>query len=106
MAVRPEEVHREHGSVRIYWVVFAALMALLGATMLATLIDIGPLNIALALTIATIKAVLIILYFMHVRHSSRLIWLAAGAAFFWVGIMLGFVLTDYISRPWLPIPGR
>ena len=96
----------QHVSLATYFIIFAVLMVLLVVTVLAAQINFGPLNIAIALTIATVKAVLIILYFMHVRYSSRLIWLFAGATFFWVGIMLGFVFTDYLTRSAIPIPGR
>ena len=97
---------QQHVSQKTYYVVFAALMALLVLTVLASGIGPGLLGIAVALTIAVCKAVLIILYFMHVRYSSRLVWIFAGAAFFWLGILLGFVLTDYLTRTWLPISGR
>ena len=88
--------------MRTYWIVFIALMVLLAVTVIAAAFDLGPLGVAVALTIAVIKAVLIILYFMHVRYSSRMVWLFAGASFFWVGIMFLFLFADYISRPQLP----
>lgn len=96
----------QHVSVRTYWVIFGALMVLLALTVGVAQLHLGALSVAVALTIAVIKAVLIILYFMHVRYSQRLIWLIAGAAFFWVLIMLGFTFSDYLTRPLLPIPGR
>lgn len=78
--------------------VFAALMVLLGATYGAATIDLGyRVNLAVALTIAVVKAVLIILYFMGVRFSSQRVWLFAGAGFFWLIIMLG-ILDDYVTR--------
>ena len=98
--------HNQHVTPRTYYLVFAALMVLLVLTMMASGLGTGLLGISVALTIAVVKAVLIILYFMHVRYSERLIWLFSGAAFFWLGIMLGFVFTDYLSRPFLDIPGR
>jgi cytochrome c oxidase subunit 4 len=90
---------------RTYYLVFATLLVLLILTVLAGLIDLGVLNIIIAMTIAVTKAVLIILYFMHVRYSSRLTWVFAGAAFLWLSILLGLTMSDYISRPWLPFPG-
>ena len=95
-----------HVSEKTYYIVFAALMALLVVTVGAAQIDFGPLNIAIALTIAIIKAVMIILYFMHVRYSSRLVWLFAGAGFFWLVIMIGITFADYLTRAWLPAAGR
>jgi cytochrome c oxidase subunit 4 len=90
---------------RTYYMIFAALFVLLILTVLASLIDIGPFNIALAMAIAITKATLIILYFMHVRFSSRLTWVFASAAFLWLVFLLGLTMTDYISRPWIPLPG-
>ena len=98
--------HNRHVAPRTYYLVFAALMVLLVLTVFATGLGAGLLGISVALTIAVVKAVLIILYFLHVRYSERLIWLFAGAAFFWLGIMLGFVFTDYLTRPFLDISGR
>lgn len=96
----------QHVSVRTYGIVFVALMVLLVLTVGVAQFHLGAFSVAVALTIAVIKAVLIILYFMHVRYSQRLIWLIAGVAFFWVLIMLGFTFSDYLTRPLLPIPGR
>ncbi len=87
--------------IRTYLLIFAALFVLLILTVLASLIDIGIFNIVLAMTIAIVKAVLIILYFMHVRYSSRLTWLFAGAGFLWLAILLGLTMADYIGRRWL-----
>ncbi|HSU89292.1 MAG TPA: cytochrome C oxidase subunit IV family protein, partial [Terriglobia bacterium] len=72
---------------KIYYGVFGALMALLAATILFAHIHLGKLNIVAVLTIAAVKAVLIILYFMHVRYSPRLLWIFVGAGFFWLGIL-------------------
>lgn len=89
----------------VYYRVFAALMILLILTLLAAVPDLGSLNILIALTIAVVKALLIVLYFMHVRWSGKLIWVFAGAAVLWLGILFLYTLTDYVSRGWLPIPG-
>jgi cytochrome c oxidase subunit 4 len=84
--------------------VFAALMVLLGATVAIAYIHLGKLNIVAAVTIAFIKATLIILYFMHVRYSSRLLWIFVGAGFFWLGILFALSFSDYLTRGWLPQP--
>jgi cytochrome c oxidase subunit 4 len=89
---------------KTYYSVFAALMVLLVVTIGVAFINLGGLNIAAALTIAVIKAVVIILYFMHVRYSSRLTWLIVGAGFFWLGILLVLAGSDYLTRQWLPQP--
>ena len=89
---------------KTYYGVFASLMALLGATVAIAYIHLGKLNVVAALTIATIKAVLIMLYFMHLRYSSRLLWVFVIAGFFWMGILLTLAFSDYLTRGWLPLP--
>jgi cytochrome c oxidase subunit IV len=84
--------------------VFAALMALLGATVAIAYIHLGKLNIIVAMTIAVIKATLIILYFMHVRYSSRVLWVFVGAGFFWLMILFALSFSDFLTRGWLPQP--
>ena len=92
--------------VRTNLIIFACLMALLLATVGVAYFDLGDFNVIAALTIATTKAVLIILYFMHVRYSPRVVWLYSAAAFFWLLILIAFSGADYISRGWLDIPGK
>ena len=88
----------------LYFKVFAALMVLLILTLVVAMVNLpGPGNIIVAMTVAIIKAVLIILYFMHVRFSSRLTWVFAGAGFAWLLIMFSLTYSDYISRGWLPL---
>jgi cytochrome c oxidase subunit 4 len=89
---------------KTYYAVFASLMVLLAATISIAYFHLGKLNVIAALTIAFIKAVLIILYFMHVRYSSRLLWIFVGAGFFWLGIMFALSFSDFFTRGWLPIP--
>ena len=89
---------------KIYYTVFGSLMVLLGATVAIAYIHLGKLNVIAALTIAVIKAVLIILYFMHVRYSSRLLWIFVGAGFFWLGILFALSYSDFFTRGWLPLP--
>ena len=78
--------------------IYVLLMALLVATVIAATLDLGPWNVVIALVIAVMKAMLVILFFMHVRHSSRLTWIFVGAAFLWLGLLLGLTMTDYASR--------
>jgi len=88
---------------RVYITIFLALMVGTGLTVLAAKADFpGPLNVIVALTIAVIKATLVVLYFMHVRYSSRLIWLVIGSALFWLAIMFALTISDYWTRTWLP----
>jgi cytochrome c oxidase subunit 4 len=91
--------------VRTYLVIFGALLVLTAVTVFAAFQDFGLFNTPIALTIAVFKATLVILYFMHVRHSSRLTWLFVAAGFFWLAIMLTFTLADFASRGWLPVYG-
>lgn len=90
--------------LKVYFSVFIALMVLLAATIGAALLDLGPLHLVTALIIAGAKAILIILYFMHVRYSSRISWVFAGAGFFWLLILIVLSIGDYISRGWLTPP--
>ena len=91
--------------VRVYVTVFAVLITLTATTVAVSRIDLGEYNFIVAITIAVIKAVLVILYFMHVKDSSAMTKLFVGAGFFWMAILLVFVLSDYMTRGWLPIPG-
>jgi cytochrome c oxidase subunit 4 len=90
--------------VKTNLLVFAALIALLIATVVAAQFDLGALNVAIALSIAVAKALLIIRYFMHVRFSSRLAWVFAASGFIWLGILVGLTMSDYISRGWFGLP--
>ena len=87
---------------RVYIGIFLVLLVGTVLTVLVAFMDLrGPLNAIVALTIATIKATFVVLYFMHVRYSGRLIWLVIAAALFWMGIMFAFTFADYFTRPWL-----
>ena len=89
---------------RVYITIFLALMLGTGLTVLAAYRDFpGPLNAVVAMTIAVVKATLVILYFMHVRYSSRLIWLIIAAALFWLAILFALTISDYWTRSWLAI---
>ena len=92
--------------VRTYVAVFVALLVLLIATVGAAYLPLGDLHFPVAMTIAVAKAVLIVLFFMHVLHSHRLTMIIAVAGFLWLGIMLALTLSDYLSRDMLHIPGK
>ena len=89
---------------KTYYGVFGSLMVLLAATVGIAYIHLGKLNVIAAITIAFMKAILIILYFMHVRYSSRLLWIFVGAGFFWLGILFALSFADFFTRGWLPLP--
>ena len=91
-------------SPRTYYGVFAALVTLTLVTTGAAFIDLGILNPVVALTIAVGKASLVVLYFMHVRYSSRLTWVFIGAGILWLTILIALTLSDVLTRAWLPLP--
>ena len=91
-------------SLKLYYGVAAALFVLLALTVGVARIDLGEFNVAAALLIAVVKAVLVVLYFMHVRYSSRLTWVFVGAGVFWLLILIGLTLSDVLTRGWLPVP--
>ena len=85
---------------RVYYTIFAALMVGTYLTVQAAFLDLGPLNTVVALAIACAKAVLVVLYFMHVRYSTRLTWAVVVGSVFWLGILLALTMGDYLTRPW------
>jgi cytochrome c oxidase subunit IV len=103
MATVADHASHKHISVTTYVMVFLALMVLLVITVWAAFVHIpGPgVGLAVALLIATIKTVLVVLYFMHVIYSSKLTKVFVAAAFFWFGILLVLLYSDYLTRPWL-----
>ncbi len=93
-------------AVRTYLIIYFALIAFLFATVGASFLPSTAPHLLIAMTIATIKAVLIILFFMHVYYSNRLTWIVAVASLLWLTLLLAFTLADYFSRGWLDIPGK
>jgi len=83
-----------------YLIVFAALAAGTLLTWFASTIDLGWANTPVALVIATTKAVLVILFFMHVIHSSRLTWVVIIGSFVWLGVLFVLTFADYLTRIW------
>lgn len=84
----------------LYFAIFGALMVLTAITVAVAFVDLGFLNIVVAMSIAVIKALLVVLYFMHLRYGHRLTWVFAGAGFFWLAILLSLTVSDYFSRGW------
>lgn len=76
-------------------------MALLAATWCIGYINLGVFNLVVALAIATMKMLLVVLFFMHIKGSSRLLHLAAIVGLVWFGIMLTLTLGDYFTRVWI-----
>ena len=87
--------------VRVYITIFLVLLVGTALTVAAAFVDFPwRLNTIVALTIATIKATFVVLYFMHVRYSSRLIWVIFAAALFWMAILFALTFSDYETRKW------
>lgn len=85
-------------SMKTYAIIFVTLVVFTFVTYRVALVDLGVLNIVVALTIAATKASLVALFFMHVRWSSRLTHLVIGGSLFWLAILLSLTLADYIGR--------
>jgi cytochrome c oxidase subunit 4 len=85
---------------RIYYLIFLTLMVCTAITVAVAFLDLGPLNIVVAMTIAVLKATLVVLFFMHVKYSSRLTWAVVAGSIFWLGILLVLTLGDYVTRSW------
>jgi cytochrome c oxidase subunit 4 len=85
----------------LYYLIFLALLAGTGLTVLVAFYDLGFMNNVVMLTIACAKALLVILFFMHVRWSSRLTWVVAASGFVWLLILFGITMSDYLSRGWM-----
>ncbi len=88
-------------AVRTYFVVYGALLILMFLTVFVAQFDLEGLDVVVALIIAVTKAALVLVYFMHLRHSSSLTWLFASAGFVWLLILLVLMMTDYLSRGWV-----
>jgi len=86
----------------MYYAVFAALIVGTALTVMVAFVDLGAMNNVLMLGIACTKALLVILFFMHVRWSTRLTWLVVASGFFWLLILFGITMTDYLTRGWVP----
>ena len=97
--------HRQHvipGAV--YVGIWAILMVLTAVTVFASFLELHEWNIVLALVIATIKATLVVLFFMHLYYSSKLTKVTVIAAMFFLFLLLALSLTDYLTRSWMTNP--
>ena len=91
--------------VRVYVTIFLVLVVGTILTVIAAFVNFpGPLNTIVALTIATIKATFVVLYFMHVRYSSQLTKIFVASGFIWLIILLVLTMSDFWSREWIPSP--
>ena len=86
---------------RIYYTIFGILALCTYLTWQVAVFDLGLLNTIVALGIAVFKATLVVLFFMHVRYSTRLTWAVVLGSVFWLGILLALTMSDYLTRRWL-----
>jgi cytochrome c oxidase subunit 4 len=85
---------------KTYFLIFGALLLGTALTIGATYVDMGPWNPVVALAIACAKATLVVLFFMHIKYSSKLMKLTVGAGVFTFLVLVGMSMSDYISRAW------
>jgi cytochrome c oxidase subunit 4 len=86
---------------RVYYTIFLILALCTYLTWQVAVFDLGPLNTIAALAIAVFKATLVVLFFMHVRYSTRLTWAVVLGSVFWFGILITLTMGDYLTRSWL-----
>ena len=99
------EEHRQHViPSSIYVGIWAILMVLTAVTVFASYIEMGDFNIVVALVIATVKATLVVLFFMHLYYSSKLTKVTVVAAIFFLFLLLALSMTDYLTRSWITNP--
>jgi cytochrome c oxidase subunit 4 len=93
-------------SIRTYTLVLLALLVLTAVTTLVAFVDLGEFSVVVALAIAVCKMLLVALFFMHVRHSTRLTKLVVLGGLLWLVILLMLTLSDFTTRGWIGVPGR
>ncbi len=84
----------------VYFTIFFALMILTGVTVWISRVDLGVMNFPVAMAVAIVKASLVILFFMHVIHSTRLTWVVVLGSFLWLGVLFVLTFSDYLTRDW------
>ena len=100
MQLAKPAITRHVVSWQVYLTVFVLLAILTTLSVVVTGFDFGPLNLMVALGVAATKSALVVLYFMHVRYSSRLTVVVIAAALAFLVILLFLTGIDYVSRPW------
>jgi cytochrome c oxidase subunit 4 len=97
----PDHAHVHVTPLWVYLAVFAALLLFTGLTVAVAFVHLGALNDVVAMAIAIFKATLVVLFFMHVKGSTRMIKLTVVSSFFWLLILFGLTLSDYFTRSFL-----
>ena len=95
------EIHHHISPLSTYIKVFLTLMVLTILTVWVSGQDLGILNTFVAVSIAVVKGTVVVLWFMHLKYSSKITWVAAGAGFIWLAVMLSLTLSDLMSRSWI-----
>jgi cytochrome c oxidase subunit 4 len=85
---------------RVYYTIFAILMFCTYLTVQIAFFDLGAMNTVAALTIAVFKATLVVLFFMHVKYSTKLTGVVVVGSIFWLAILLALTMNDYLTRAW------
>ena len=91
---------------RVYFLVFFALIVLTWVTTIVSTVDLGALNIYVALSIAIFKASLVVLFFMHVKYGTRLTKMIILCGLYWLLLLLFIAMADLWTRGWMGVPGR
>lgn len=100
------QTHEHIDAVKTYALVFLALVAATIITTAVSFVDLGPFSVVVALAIAVCKMLLVVLFFMHVRHSTKLTKLVLAGGVLWLFILISMTYTDFGSRTWMGVPGR
>jgi cytochrome c oxidase subunit 4 len=96
--------HVEHHLPKsMYFVIFGALMVLTALTVGLAFVNLGQMNVVVALAVAVVKASLVVMFFMHLKYESHLTKVVLGAGIFWLILLLGIIM-DYFSRSWMYVP--
>lgn len=106
MSDHSQDHHHPIDSTRTYVGILAALLALTIVTTKVAYVDLGALSTIVALAIACTKMLLVSLFFMHVRHSTKLTKLVVVGGLLWLAILLLMTMTDFWTRAWIGVPGR
>jgi cytochrome c oxidase subunit IV len=93
-------------SIKTYALVFIGLIVLTVLTTAVAFVDLGPFSVVVALGIAVCKMLLVALFFMHLRHSTKLTRVVVVGGLFWLAILLVFTMADIMSRGLVGVPGR
>jgi cytochrome c oxidase subunit IV len=99
----PIEHVEHHLPTNLYFAIFGALMALTAMTVGLAYVNLGQLNIVVALAVAIVKASLVVMFFMHLKYESPLTKVVLGAGVFWLVLLLGIIM-DYVTRSWMYMP--